>query len=186
MQHICNTKPTYFYLPLFFKNKEGDVAGRELTFSENEFIVSKTDTKGRITYGNELFIKMSGYTEDELLHQPHNILRHPQMPAVIFEYLWKNIQQKKEVFAYVINQTKEKDFYWVFAHVTASIDENDTIIGFHSARRSPKRSSLEVIKPLYNKLLNAERSGGLESSRKMLQTILKEKGVSYEEFIFSF
>lgn len=162
------------------------MAGKELTFSEDEFIVSKTDTKGRITYGNDLFIKMSGYSEKELLGQPHNILRHPQMPAVIFEYLWKNIQQKKEVFAYVINQTKEKDFYWVFAHVTASIDEHDTIIGYHSARRSPKKSSLEFIKPLYKKLLIAEKSGGLESSRKILQTLLKEKGVSYDEFIFSF
>ncbi len=129
------------------------MAGKEISFSDNEFIVSKTDTKGKITYGNELFIKMSGYKEGEILHQPHNILRHADMPKVIFKYLWSQIEAKREVFAYVVNQTKSKDYYWVFAHITPSIDENGKIIGFHSARRKPKNRALEIIKPLYRELL---------------------------------
>ncbi len=67
----------------------------EKTFAENEIIVSKTDTKGIITYGNELFIKMSGYTEEELLGANHNIIRHPDMPKIVFKLLWGTVQAKK-------------------------------------------------------------------------------------------
>jgi len=162
------------------------MAGKEISFSDNEFIVSKTDTKGKITYGNELFIKMSGYKEGEILHQPHNILRHADMPKVIFKYLWSQIEAKREVFAYVVNQTKSKDYYWVFAHITPSIDENGKIIGFHSARRKPKNRALEIIKPLYRELLGIEKASGVQASQERLLQILKEKGVSYDEFILSF
>ena len=164
----------------------GIVAGNEISFSESEFIVSKTDTEGKITYGNELFIKMSGYSENELLFKPHNILRHKDMPAVIFKYLWSQVKAKKEVFAYVLNQTKDNDYYWVFAHVTPSNDESGNIIGFHSTRRKPKSSSLDIIKPLYRELLMLENSSGIRASQERLTQILKEKGVSYDEFILSF
>ena len=101
----------------------------ELSFNENEIIVSKTDLKGRITYGNEVFIKLSGYEERELLGKPHNIVRHPQMPKCIFKLLWERIQSGEEIFAYVVNQAKNGDHYWVFANVTTSFDNNGKIIG---------------------------------------------------------
>jgi PAS domain S-box-containing protein len=82
------------------------MANAEITFDEQLFIVSKTDLKGNITYGNELIISMSGYSEKELIGAPHNILRHPDMPKVIFKALWDAIQSKNEIFAYVINKTK--------------------------------------------------------------------------------
>ena len=96
------------------------------------------------------------------------------------------IKTKKEVFAYVINQTKNQDYYWVFAHVTPSNDESGNIIGFHSTRRKPKSSSLDIIKPLYRELLMLENSSGIRASQERLTQILKEKGVSYDEFILSF
>lgn len=161
------------------------MANRELTFKEDEFIVSKTDLRGKITYGNALFVEISGYDKEELLYQPHNILRHPDMPAVVFKYLWSQIEAKKEVFAYVVNQTKNRDFYWVFAYVTASSDENGKLIGYHSARRKPKKSALEIIQPLYKELLAIEKSSGIAASEAKLMQILKEKGVSYDEFILS-
>lgn len=82
---------------------------------EGDFIVSKTDLKGRITYGNEIFIKMSGYSEHELLNAPHNILRHKDMPAVVFKLLWDRLKAKTAINAYVKNRCKNGDFYWVFA-----------------------------------------------------------------------
>ena len=87
------------------------MANQELLFGEDEFIVSKTDLKGKITYGNALFIKMSGYDEPELIGQPHNILRHEDMPAIVFKLLWNRIQAGKEIFAYVKNKTKKGDYY---------------------------------------------------------------------------
>lgn len=161
------------------------MAGNELTFGEDEFIVSKTDLQGRIIYGNDLFIKISGYEEKELLNQPHNILRNPDMPALIFTLLWERIRKGEEIFAYVKNKTKRGDYYWVFAHVTASLDNNGQIIGYHSVRRCPTKEALSVIKPLYLDFLREERIGGVNASRNHLQSLLNQKGVSYDEFILS-
>lgn len=156
---------------------------REL--KEDDFIVSKTDPKGNITYTNKIFIDMSEYRESELLGKPHNILRHPDMPKAIFKYLWETISQKKEVFAFIINRTKNNNAYWVFANVTASIDTKDNIIGYYSVRRKPNPKALEIIIPLYKKMLEVQKSSGVDASFKVLTDILKEKGVSYDEYIIS-
>lgn len=161
------------------------MASNELTFGEEEFIVSKTDLNGKITYGNTLFIQMSGYSETELIDQPHNILRHPDMPAIVFKLLWNQIRSGKEIFAYVKNKTKNGDFYWVFAHVTPSFDTNRKITNYHSVRRKPSPKALEVIKPLYASLLQKEKSSGVAAAEEMLNQLLKDKGVSYDEFILS-
>ena len=157
---------------------------REL--GENDFIVSKTDTKGRLTYVNKIFIDLAEYTEEELLGKPHNIVRHPDMPKTIFKLLWERIQNKQEIFAFVINKTKNRNDYWVYANVTASVDERDSIIGYYSVRRKPNPQALEIIKPLYKKILDAERSGGIAAGEKVLQDALyQEGGISYDEFIIS-
>lgn len=161
------------------------MAGSELTFRDDEFIVSKTDLKGKITYGNDLFIKISGYSEEELLGAPHSILRNSEMPALIFKLLWETIKSGEEIFAYVVNKTKQGDYYWVFAHVTPSMDNDGRIIGFHSVRRKPTDQALHVIKPLYTELLRAEKMGGMSASHQKLTALLQQKGLSYEEFILS-
>lgn len=161
------------------------MANQELTFSEEEFIVSKTNLQGKITYGNALFIKMSGYSEIELIDKPHNILRHEDMPAVVFKLLWSRIKDGKEIFAYVKNKTKNGDYYWVFAHATPSFDSNRTITTYHSVRRKPSEKALSIIKPLYSMLLQKERNGGITASEETLNQLLKEKGLTYDEFIFS-
>lgn len=158
----------------------------ELSFNENEIIVSKTDLKGRITYGNEVFIKLSGYEERELLGKPHNIVRHPQMPKCIFKLLWERIQSGEEIFAYVVNQAKNGDHYWVFANITPSFDNNGKIIGYYSVRRKPKSDALKTIQALYATLINAEKSGGVNASVKYLEETLHSKGKNYDEFILSF
>ncbi len=157
----------------------------EKTFSPDEMIVSKTDLKGNIVYGNKLFIEMSEYSEGELLGKPHNIIRHPDMPAVIFKYLWSTISQGDEVNAYVVNRSKYGNYYWVFANVTPSFNHDHKIIGYHSARRKPKKESVEAIKPIYKTLLQSEKSGGLEKSLEVLTNLLEKEGVTYEEFIFN-
>src|SRR5580704_8741733 len=90
--------------------------GRERTFPEDEIIASKTDVKGVITYANRTFMEVSLYSEEELLGQPHSIVRHPDMPRCVFKLLWDTIQKGDEIFAYVKNMCKNGDFYWVFAH----------------------------------------------------------------------
>ena len=157
----------------------------ELMFSDNEIIVSKTDTRGNITYGNELFLKMAGYSEKELLGAPHNIIRHPDMPRVIFKLLWDYLHKSNEIFAYVINRSKNGDHYWVFANVTPSYNSDGQVIGYYSVRRKPSQKAINIIKPLYKQLLNAEKSGGMEASLKSINELLEKNRGRYDKFILS-
>ena len=158
----------------------------EILFPKDDVIVSKTDTKGMITYCNQVFIQISGYQEEELIGQSHNILRHPLMPRVIFKLLWDTIQNKEEINAYVVNLTKCGDYYWVLANVTPSFDAQHNIIGYFSVRTKPDARRLNIIKDLYAQLLSIEKKQGVEASLQYLQKFLDEKGVTYEEFILTF
>jgi PAS domain S-box-containing protein len=157
----------------------------QIYMKEDDFIVSKTDLKGRITYGNEIFIQMSGYSEQELLGAPHNILRHEDMPALVFKLLWERIKNKQAINAYVKNKCKNGDFYWVFANVTPSYDQSANPIGYYSVRRRPEAKALEVIEPIYKALLDAQKRGGIAESEKLLHETLNKEGVSYDEFIIN-
>ncbi len=165
--------------------------GVEQFFKDDEVIVSKTNLKGHMTYVNRTFMDISGYEEKDLIGKPHSLIRHPDMPRCVFKLLWDSLQDKKEIFAYVVNSCKNGDHYWVFAHVTPSFDKDGNVVGYHSNRRVPKRSVLdEVIIPLYKQLLDEEKShsnrkDGMNSSYAILIDLLKEKGIGYDELIFS-
>ena len=169
--------------------RETTLTGVEQFFDDDEIIVSKTDLKGRITYCNDVFLRVAGYTEQECLGQPHSMIRHPDMPRCVFGLLWETIQGGKEIFAYVINRCKNGDHYWVNAHVTPSRDRSGTIVGYHSNRRVPDRNILEgTIMPLYKELLAEEkrhsnRKEGLQASSHMVANLLQERNVEYDEFV---
>jgi len=169
--------------------KEKTLTGVESFFDENEIIVSKTDLKGRITYCNDVFLRIAGYSEAECLGQPHALIRHPEMPRCIFGLLWETIKDGREIFAYVINRCKNGDHYWVNAHVTPSRDGSGQIIGYHSNRRVPDRQVLEAsIIPLYKDLLAEERrhanaKSGMQASTGMVHTLLADTKMEYDEFV---
>src|SRR3546814_15875821 len=94
----------------------------ERSFSEHEIIVSKTDLKGRLTYVNDVFCKVGLYGEEELLGQPHSIVRHPDMTRAVFALLWPRIPEGVEIFPYVKTLAQNGHFYWVPAHVTPTPD----------------------------------------------------------------
>lgn len=163
---------------------------REITFPQDDIIVSKTDPKGRITYANDVFCGVSGYTEDELLGQPHSMVRHPDMPRSVFQLLWQRIAAGEEIFAYVKNMAKCGGCYWVFAHVTPSFAPDGSIAGYHSNRRSPDRSAIARIEPVYRELLGVEaaqpdRKAGQQAGVSRLQELLAAAKVSYDELVFS-
>lgn len=171
--------------------RESHTTGVERFFDEDEIIVSKTDTKGHITYANDVFLRLAGMTEDEAIGQPHSVIRHPDMPRCVFKLLWDTISAGHEIFAYVVNRSKNGDHYWVLAHVTPSRNDAGQVIGYHSNRRVPNRNVLEtVIMPLYKQLLEIENrhansKEGMNESFNTLVNLLKEKGLAYDEFIFS-
>ncbi len=172
-------------------NTNQKVTGVERFFDEQEIIVSKTDLKGRITYANDVFQKIAGFTEDELIGQPHSIIRHPHMPRCVFKLLWDTLAGGQEIFAYVINRCKNGDHYWVYANVTASRGRNGSIISYHSSRRAPDRTIVnEAIIPLYASLLKEEQRHrnarqGMEASFDLFKAVLAKKGMAYDEFVFS-
>ena len=147
--------------------------GRESPFRDDEIIVSKTDLKGRITYANNVFLRVSHYTAAELIGQPHSIIRHPDMPRCVFKLLWDTLEAKGEIFAYVLNLAKNGDHYWVFAHVTPSFNEAGGVVGYHSNRRKADPAQIAKIAPLYRSLLDEERRAadrklGMQNAEAMM------------------
>lgn len=160
---------------------------QERLMRDDEFIVSKADLKGRITYSNQVFAEFSGFTEAEFLGKQHNLVRHPDMPRCVFKLLWQHIESGQEIFAYVKNLCKDGSFYWVLANVTPSRDTQGKVVGYYSVRRKPNPKALAVIIPLYKQLLQTEQNAGakqaIEASLTQMHNLLQEKGVSYERFI---
>lgn len=164
--------------------------GTERTFGEEEIIVSKTDPKGRLTYANKVFLDIADYDEQEVLGQPHSMIRHPDMPRCVFKLLWDTLESGKEIFAYVINMAKNGDHYWVIAHVTPTFDSTGNIVGYHSNRRTPDRSAVEKVKDLYAKLLaeeerHSDRKEGMLAGTNMLMQLLEQQNIEYDEFVLS-
>ncbi len=156
---------------------------------EDDFIISKTDLKGRITYCNRIFIEFSGYTEEELLGAQHNIVRHPDMPRGVFKFMWDVLGSQKECFAYVKNMAQDGSFYWVIANVTPSVDEQGKPEGYFSVRRKPNRGAVSAMSDIYRLMLDEERRAGPKdacaASLALMTGLLNQKQVSYEKFILS-
>lgn len=171
------------------KNKGITPTGNERVMREDDFIVSKTDLKGRISYGNEIFIEFSGYSEQELLGSQHNIIRHPDMPRAAFKLAWETIQAGREFFAYVKNMSKDGGFYWVFTHITPDFGQRGEIVGYYSVRRCPRRDALAKIEPVYRKMLEAERAAGardaIDAGTRVLLDVLQTSRMSYEQLVFA-
>jgi aerotaxis receptor len=159
----------------------------EIVLDDSDIIVSKTDLKGRITYVNRVFMRVSNFPEKTLLHQQHNIIRHPDMPRGTFKLLWDTLEAGQEFFAYVKNLTSDGHFYWVYANVTPDIDELGRVVGYFSVRRKPKPSAIAAIQPIYREMLEAERQAGparaVEASVALLNAKMKGQGTTYERFI---
>ena len=162
----------------------------EKVMRENDFIVSKTDLRGIITYCNRIFIEFSAYTEAELLGSQHNIIRHPDMPRGVFKFLWDTLHAEQECFAYVKNLAKDGSFYWVFANITPSYGADGRVNGYFSVRRKPTREAVETMSDIYQTMLAEENKAGardaMDASLSWLTNVLSQKGASYEQFILSF
>ncbi|BCX88224.1 hypothetical protein MIN45_P0592 [Methylomarinovum tepidoasis] len=159
----------------------------EIKLGEEEFIVSKTDTSGKITYANRVFMEICGYSERELLGVQHNIIRHPDMPRAVFRLLWDTLKEKKEFFGFVKNLCKDGSYYWVFANVTPDIDNNGQVVGYYSVRRQPPISAIRTVEPIYQEMLRIEKSAGgikqgIVKAQAYLQDLLAAKDTDYEKF----
>ncbi|MDD5051899.1 MAG: PAS domain S-box protein [Sulfuricurvum sp.] len=124
---------------------------------EGRAIVSETDTKGVITYANRKFCEISGYTIDELIGEPHNIIRHPDMPKAAFALMWKTILSGASWHGLVKNLRKDGRYYWVDTEVTCSYDNNGKLKGYMAARKPASRTNIIEATALYKKMLEQEQ-----------------------------
>ncbi len=157
---------------------------RERVLDPKRYIVSKTDPKGVITYGNDYFVEISGYTEAELIGQPHNIIRHPDMPKIAFKLMWDRIKKGENFIAVVKNLAKDGSYYWVVTDFEAKMDPlTNEPVGYTAFRKAAPKSAVEAIEPIYKKLVEIEKNSGMEGSEAYLKGFLEEQGKTYDDFI---
>jgi aerotaxis receptor len=140
------------------------VTSHEQWLDESEFLVSKTDLKGRITYANEAFVRISGFTEAELIGASHNLVRHPDMPPEAFADMWRALQAGRPWQGIVKNRTKCGDFYWVWANANP-IWDGDAIVGYMSLRTRPARQQIEQSAAFYRTLRAGSRAWTVRDGR---------------------
>ena len=166
------------------------VTQRERSFPAQQRLISTTDLKGVITYCNEAFIEISGFSRDELIRAPHNLVRHPDVPPAVFSHMWTTLKQGKPWMGIVKNRCKSGDHYWVFAHITPTLNEHSQIVGYHSNRRSPDRAAVNKVRGVYETLLRAEQK--FQNPREQIQAglpvfaeYLRSMKMTYEELVFA-
>ncbi len=157
---------------------------KEVVWDKTKTIMSKTDKYGTIEYANDVFIDVSGYEDYELMAQPHSIIRHPDMPRVIFKVLWDNLKAGNNFHAIVKNMAKTGRYYWVITDFDIARNDNGEITHFFARRKAvPTPVIQNYMEPLYKKLLQIEQVSGMEASEKYLIGFLEEKGKSYVDYI---
>jgi len=129
----------------------------EVPFPLGKLIVSRTDLEGIITHCNQAFVEMSGFSEEELIGQPHYILRHPDIPAAAFKDLWDTLARQEKWHGYVKNLRKDGAYYWVYATVIPNIRKGE-IVGYTSVRRKPSPQKVAECIPLYAKMIEEEQA----------------------------
>ena len=153
----------------------------EIELDPKRYIVSETDAKGKITFVNDYFMDISGYNSEELIGSAHNIVRHPDMPKIVFKLLWQTISSGKNINAVVKNRAKDGRYYWIFTEFETRRDaDNGNIIGYQASRKSISKHVIEIIAELYASLLEIEKNDSIEASEKYLIEFLKDKGDDIE------
>ena len=175
------------FVDRFVEEDKNYMSGREheeIVLDPKKYILSKTDAKGVIEYGNEYFVEISGYKEEELIGKPHNIVRHPDMPKIIFKFLWQRLQNDENIIAVVKNRSKDGRFYWVMTDFEIKKDPvTNQIISYFAYRKAAPKKAVEAIEPLYKKLCDIEKVSGMDGSYKYLVALLEAQGKTYDQFI---
>lgn len=148
------------------------VTQREYVLNEESVLISRSDLKGRVTFANATFVDVSGYTRDELIGAPHNLLRHPDMPEAAYADFWKTIQSGATWQGIVKNRRKNGDYYWVSATV-APLKDGDRVVGYTSVRRKVSSDAVAQAAPVYAEM----REKGSARRYKLAQGALRRKGM---------
>ncbi|MFT5781590.1 MAG: aerotaxis receptor [Pseudomonas sp.] len=131
------------------------ITERERSFADSQRLISTTDLKGQITYCNQAFTDISGFSPEELINAPHNLVRHPDVPPAVFEHMWSTLKRGRPWMAIIKNRCKNGDHYWVNAYVTPVL-ENAKMVGYESVRTKPNIEQIRRAAALYQRINNGK------------------------------
>ncbi len=175
MENIQNKKLT--------KKDRPNPINEEIIIPDNQVLISVTDPTGIITEVNEVFIQTSGYSEDELVGSSHNIIRHPDMPKIMFKIVWKHIMDKENVMAVVKNLAKDGKYYWVVTDFVTKVNADRSIINYTAYRRPIHESVKQAVIPLYKALCAIEDVAGMDASERFLTDYFEDRNTNYDDMV---
>ncbi len=156
----------------------------EVAWDKTKTIISTTDKFGVITDVNQTFIDVCGYSASELLGKPHNIIRHPDMPKIVFKVTWDNVLAGRNFHAIIKNLAKSGKYYWVITDFEVGRNIMGEVVTIMARRRAvPQNVITDHIEPLYQTLLKLEKIGGMELSNRYFKSFLEKQGKSYIEYV---
>lgn len=156
----------------------------EVVWDKTKTIISTTDRFGNITDVNQTFIDVCGYSASELLGKPHNIIRHPDMPKIVFKVTWDNILAGRNFHAIIKNLAKSGRYYWVITDFEVGRNIMGEVVTIMARRRAvPEHVITDHIEPLYQTLIKLEKIGGMELSNRYFKGFLEKQGKSYIEYV---
>lgn len=159
---------------------------QEVVWDKTKTIISTTDKFGNITDVNQTFVDVCGYTANELIGKPHNIIRHPDMPKIIFKITWDNILAGRNFHAIIKNLSKSGKYYWVITDFEVGRNIMNEVVSITARRRAiPDYVVTDHIEPLYQTLLKLEKIGDMPLSNRYFKGFLEKQGKSYIEYIMS-
>lgn len=155
----------------------------EIIIPDEEVLISVTDPKGIIIETNDIFTKISGYSDEELIGSSHNIIRHPDMPKIMFKIVWDHIMDKENVMAVVKNLAKDGKYYWVVTDFVTRVDADRNIINYTAYRRPVHDKVKQAVIPLYKALCAIEDVAGMDSAEKFLNNYFEDRDTNYDDMI---
>ena len=157
---------------------------KEVNWNKSQVVISETDVYGRITNVNDVFCNVCGYSPEEMIGQPHSIIRHPDMPKLVFKLLWDNLKVGNNFIGVIKNLAKSGEYYWVITDFEMLRDAMGNITHYIARRKSVPKAVIEnYVAPLYDTLLKLEKVGGMELSSRFFKNYLAKQGKDYIDFI---
>ena len=159
---------------------------REVQWDKTKTLIIETDVKGTITNVNDVFCAVAHYSASELIGQPHNLIRHPDMPKLIFKLLWDNLKVGNNFVGVIKNLAKTGEYYWVVTDFEMRRDAMGNITHYIGRRKSvPEAAINNYLAPFYESLLKMEKIGGVELSSRFFKNYLTKQGKDYIDFVIS-
>jgi len=163
--------------------REQTIKLQEVRCATQEIIVSRTDLNGDIIYHNATFARVNGFKGASVIHKPHSIIRHPDMPKGIFRIIWSIIEQGLPIQAILKNKTNDGHYYWTLVNWKAQRNRDHEIISYIAYGRQAPDYAIKAVEPLYEMMLAIEKEHDIDSSLDYLHAFLDEEGVNYREYM---